>query len=241
MLLRFPDPRAPHFRKHHLQVLPLRYVYDNIDQSEACEFLMYKFPTVLAKFSSGCHDTGARLSSRGRSTNVVTRFSRTFDFNVVTSQPFQPIVDVIGQRCQIMHSSFERQFHCFLLFVLLILVTRSICFLFLTLSTGLYSMARNSPDKETRRRVEETSGMRKTNRKTPQRSSLTSNGGDLNLSRRPPLASSSSASTNDSSTKTTPQPLQSTAESINSQLSASTPIVPTRNKFARRSSARGNS
>jgi len=124
---------------------------------------------VLAKFSFGCHDTGARLSSQGRSTNVVTRFSRTFDFNVVTSQPFQPTVDIIGQRCKITHSSFERQFHCFLLFVLLILAARSICSLFLTLSTGLYSMARNRPDKESRCRVEETSGITKTNRKTPQR------------------------------------------------------------------------
>ena len=112
--------------------------------------------------------------------------------------------------------------------MLLILAARSVCFLILTLSTGLYSMARNRPDKESRRRVEETSGMRKTNRKTPQRSSLTSNGGALNVSRTPPSASSSSASTTDSSTKTTPQPLQSTAESINSQSSASTPIVPTR-------------
>ncbi|CAH3192040.1 unnamed protein product [Porites evermanni] len=89
-------------------------------------------------------------------------------------------------------------------------------------------MARNRPDRESRRRVEETSGMRNANGKTPGRSSSTSNGGGSNVSRTPPSASSSSASPSGSSATTTPQPLQSTAESINSQSSASTPIVPTR-------------
>ena len=89
-------------------------------------------------------------------------------------------------------------------------------------------MTRNRPDRESRRRVEETSGMRNANGKTPGRSSSTSNGGSSNVSRTPPSASSSSASPSGSSATTTPQPLQSTAESINSQSSASTPIVPTR-------------
>ena len=44
--------------------------------------------------------------------------------------------------------------------------------------------------------------MRKANRKTPQRLSLTSNGGGLNISRTPPSASSSSASAKGSSAKT---------------------------------------
>lgn len=72
--------------------------------------------------------------------------------------------------------------------------------------------------------------MRNANGKAPERSrsSSTSNGGGSNVSRTPPSASSSSASPSGSSATTTPQPLQSTAESINSQSSASTPIVPTR-------------
>lgn len=72
--------------------------------------------------------------------------------------------------------------------------------------------------------------MRNANGKAPERSrsSSTSNGGGSNISRTPPSASSSSASPSGSSATTTPQALQSTAESINSQSSASTPIVPTR-------------
>ena len=72
--------------------------------------------------------------------------------------------------------------------------------------------------------------MRNANGKAPERSrsSSTSNGGGSNVSRTPPSASSSSTSPSGSSATTTPQPLQLTAESINSQSSASTPIVPTR-------------
>ena len=51
---------------------------------------------------------------------------------------------------------------------------------------SLYSMARNDPDKESRRRVEETSGMRKANGKMPQSLSLTSSPGSSNVSRTPP-------------------------------------------------------
>ena len=89
-------------------------------------------------------------------------------------------------------------------------------------------MARNRPDRESRRRVEETSGMRNAKGKTPGRSSSTLNGGGSNVSRTPPSVSSYSASPNGSSATMTPQPLQSTPESINSQSSAIMPIVPTR-------------
>ena len=159
--------------------------------------------------------------------NVVTRFSRTSASYVQwTSVLFQPIVNVAEQRCRITYSNFERHFHLFL--QRLVLAVRSIPSLFVTLSTSLFSMARKRPDRESRRRVEETSGMRNANGTSPGRSSSTSNGGGSNVPRTSPSAASSSVSPCGSSATTTPQPLQSTAESINSQSSASTPIVPTR-------------